>query len=89
MLTFYQYGIIPSTRVPRSLFFFNFFHMPQRPAKLKQELSLNYLQHPVARCGPIQGEIGISPSRILLRLLRDTLLLRIGRAAPALGPCRR
>jgi hypothetical protein len=63
--------------------------MPQRPAKSKQELSLDHLQHPIARCGPIQGEIDISPIRILLRLLRDILLLRIGRAAPALGPSRR
>jgi hypothetical protein len=52
---------------------------------MKQELSLNHLQRPIARCCPIQGEIDISPSRILLRLLHDTLLLRIGRAAQALG----
>ena len=69
-------------------FFSIFFLMPQRPAKSKQELSLDHSQRPIARCGPIQGEIDISPSRILLRLLRDTLLSRIGRAAPALGPSR-
>ncbi len=68
--------------------FFNFFHTPQKPAKSKQELSLDHLQRPIARCGPIQGEIDISPSRILLGLLRDTLLLPIGGAVPALGPSR-
>jgi hypothetical protein len=66
--------------------FFHFFHTPQRPAKSKRELSLDHLQHPIACCGPNQGEIDIFPSRILLRLLRDTLLLPIRCAAPALGP---
>jgi hypothetical protein len=42
-------------------FFSIFFHMPQRLAKLKQELSLDHLQRPIARCGPIQGDIDKSP----------------------------
>jgi hypothetical protein len=84
-----SHHITPSTQVPRSLFFSFFFRTPQRQAKLKQELSLNHLQHPITCCGLIQGEIDTSPSRILLRLLRDTLLLRIGRVVLVLGPSRR
>jgi hypothetical protein len=76
----------PKKSVLRFLFFSFFSQAPQGPAKLKRELSLNHLQRPIARCGPNQGEIDISPSRIQLGLSRDTLLLPIGHAAPALGP---
>ncbi len=54
------FTITPSTHTSAALpLFFNFFHMPQRPAKSKQELSLDHLQRPIPHCGLIQGEINI------------------------------
>ncbi len=72
-------GIRPAgQRWDRPSFFSIFFTRHGGRPKSKQEFTLNHLQRPIAHCGPNQGGIDTSPSRILLRLSRDTLLSRIG-----------
>ncbi len=66
-----------TTGTDRFVFQFFFTSHRGRPQS-KQEFTINHSQHPIARCGPNQGEPDTSPSRILLRLLYDTLLLQIG-----------
>jgi hypothetical protein len=61
-----------------------FFTRHRGQPQMKQELTLDHSQRPIASCGSNQGEPNISPSRILPGLLHDTLCSRIGRTMPAL-----